>query len=61
MRMLPQLRRNGFRAISRHLPVRLFKALLSDQIETLMKGGEIEVMKHFLSIPVLPMNAGHHI
>ena len=30
-------------------PVRLFKALLSDpRIETLMKGGEIEVMKHFL-------------
>ena len=50
MRILPQLRRNGFKGDFHGIsPVRLFKALLSDpRIETLMKGGEIEVMKHFL-------------
>ena len=50
MRVLPQLRRNGFKGDFHSIsPVRLFKALLSDpRIETLMKGGEIEVMKHFL-------------
>ena len=50
MRVLPQLRRNGFKGDFHGIsPVRLFKALLSDpRIETLMKGGEIEVMKHFL-------------
>ena len=46
----PQLRRNGFKGDFHGIsPVRLFKALLSDpRIETLMKSGEIEVMKHFL-------------
>ena len=50
MRILPKLRRNGFKGDFHGIsPVRLFKALLSDpRIETLMKGGEIEVMKHFL-------------
>ena len=50
MRVLPQLRRNGFKGDFHGIsPVRLFKALLSDpRIETLMKGGEIEVMKHFI-------------
>ena len=50
MRILPQLRRNGFKGDFHGIsPVRLFKALLSDpRIETLMKGGEIEVMKHFI-------------
>ncbi|EKC78592.1 hypothetical protein LEA_03324 [human gut metagenome] len=50
MRVLPQLRRNGFKGDFHGIsPVRLFKALLSDpRIETLMKGDEIEVMKHFL-------------
>lgn len=50
MRILPQLKRNGFKGDFHGIsPVRLFKALLSDpRIETLMKGGEIEVMKHFL-------------
>ena len=50
MKILPRLRRNGFKGDFHGIsPVRLFKALLSDpRIETLMKGGEIEVMKHFL-------------
>ena len=50
MRVLRQLRRNGFKGDFHGIsPVRLFKALLSDpRIETLMKGGEIEVMKHFI-------------
>ena len=48
MRVLPQLRRNGFKGDFHGIsPVRLFKALLSDpRIETLMKGGEIEVMNY---------------
>ena len=50
MRILRQLRRNGFKGDFHGIsPVRLYKALLSDpRIETLIKGGEIEVMKHFL-------------
>ena len=35
-------------AISRHFPVRLSKPCLDPRIETLMKGGKIEVMEHFL-------------
>nr|WP_303037472.1 PcfJ domain-containing protein [uncultured Duncaniella sp.] len=51
MSILPQLKRNGFKGDFHGVsPVRLFKALLSDQrIETLMKAGEIEEMKYFLS------------
>ena len=50
MRILPQLKRNGFKGDFHGIsPVRLFTALLTNpRIETLMKGGEIEVMKHFL-------------
>ena len=53
MSILPQLKRNGFKGDFHGVsPVRLFKALLSDQrIETLMKAGEIEEMKYFLSNP----------
>ena len=53
MRILPQLKRNGFKGDFHGIsPVRLFKALLSDpKIETLMKGGEIEDMKYFISNP----------
>ena len=53
MKILPQLRRNGFKGDFHGItPVRLFKALLSDpRIETLMKGGEIEGMKYFLANP----------
>ena len=51
MSILPQLKRNGFKGDFHGVsPVRLFKALLSDpRIETLMKAGEIEEMKYFLS------------
>ncbi len=51
MSILPQLKRNGFKGDFYGVsPVRLFKALLSDpRIETLMKAGEIEEMKYFLS------------
>ena len=50
MRILPQLKRNGFKGDFHGIsPVRLFTALLTNpRIETLMRGGEIEVMKHFL-------------
>ena len=53
MRILPQLKRNGFKGDFHGIsPVRLFTALLSDpKIETLMKGGEIEDMKYFISNP----------
>ena len=53
MSVIPQLRRNGFKGDFHGIsPVRLFKALLSDaRIETLMKAGEIEVMKYFLTNP----------
>lgn len=53
MSILPLLKRNGFKGNFHGLsPVRLFKALLSDpRIETLMKAGEIEEMKYFLSNP----------
>lgn len=52
-RVIPQLARNGFKGDFHGIsPVRLFKALLSDaRIETLMKAGEIEVMKYFISNP----------
>ena len=55
MKILPQLRRNGFKGDFHGIsPVRLFKALLSDpRIETLMKGGEIEGMKYFLGNPLI--------
>ena len=55
MKILPQLRRNGFKGDFHGIsPVRLFKALLSDpRIETLMKGGEIEDMKYFLFNPMI--------
>lgn len=51
MSVLPQLKRNGFKGNFHGVsPVSLFKALLSDpRIETLMKAGEIEEMKYFLS------------
>ena len=50
---IPQLKRNGFKGNFHGVsPVCLFKALLSDpRIETLMKAGEIEEMKYFLSNP----------
>lgn len=53
MKILPQLKRNGFKGDFHGIsPVRLFKALLSDpRIETLMKAGEIEDMKYFISNP----------
>lgn len=51
MSILPQLKRNGFKGNFHGVsPLRLFNALLSDpRIETLMKAGEIEEMKYFLS------------
>lgn len=51
--VIPQLSRNGFKGDFHGIsPVRLFKALLSDpRTETLMKAGEIEVMKYFISNP----------
>ncbi len=53
MRILPQLKRNGFKGDFHDIsPVRLFRALLSDpRVETLLKGGEIECMKYFLVNP----------
>lgn len=53
MSVIPQLKRNGFKGDFHGIsPVRLFTALLSDaRIETLMKAGEIEVMKYFISNP----------
>ena len=56
--ILPQLKRNGFKGNFHGVsPVRLFKALLSDpRIETLMKAGEIEEMKYFLSNPATADN-----
>ncbi len=58
MSILPQLKRNGFNGDFHGVsPVRLFKALLSDpRIETLMKAGEIEEMKYFLSNPATADN-----
>lgn len=58
MSILPQLKRNGFKGNFHGVsPVRLFKALLSDpRIETLMKAGEIEEMKYFLSNPATADN-----
>ncbi len=58
MSILPQLKRNGFKGNFHGVsPVRLFKALLSDpRMETLMKAGEIEEMKYFLSNPVTADN-----
>ena len=58
MSILPQLKRNGFKGNFHGVsPVRLFKALLSDpRIETLMKTGEIEEMKYFLSNPATADN-----
>ena len=58
MSILPQLKRNGFKGNFHGVsPVRLFKALLSDpRIETLMKAGEIEEMKYFLSNPTTADN-----
>ena len=58
MSILPQLKRNGFKGNFHGVsPVHLFKALLSDpRIETLMKAGEIEEMKYFLSNPVTADN-----
>lgn len=51
MSVIPQLKRNGFKGDFHGIsPLRLFKALLADpKIETLMKAGEIEEMKYFLS------------
>ena len=53
MKILPQIKRNGFKGNFHGIsPLRLFKALLSDpRMETLMKGGEIENMKYFLTNP----------
>ena len=53
MKILPQIRRNGFKGDFHGIsPVRLFKSLLSDpRIETLMKSGEIEDMRYFISNP----------
>ncbi len=58
MSILPQLKRNGFKGDFYGVsPVRLFKALLSDpRTETLMKAGEIEEMKYFLSNPATADN-----
>ncbi len=51
MKILPQLKRNGFKGDFHGVsPLRLFKALLADpKIETLLKAGEIEQMKYFLT------------
>lgn len=53
MSVITQLKRNGFKGDFYGIsPVRLFKALLADpRMETLMKAGEIEEMKYFLSNP----------
>lgn len=53
MSVIPQLKRNGFNGDLHGIsPVRLFKGLLADpRIETLMKAGEIEEMKYFLTNP----------
>ena len=53
MSVIPQLKRNGFKGDFYGISsVRLFKALLVDpRMETLMKAGEIEEMKYFLSNP----------
>lgn len=53
MSVIPQLKRNGFKGDFYGIsPVRLFKALLADpRMETLMKAGEIRVMKYFLTNP----------
>ena len=53
MSVISQLKRNGFKGDFHGIsPVRLFKALLADpRMETLMKAGEIEVMKYFLTNP----------
>ena len=53
MSVIPQLKRNGFKGDFYGIsPVRLFKALLADpRMETLMKAGEIEEMKYFLTNP----------
>jgi len=53
MSVIPQLKRNGFKGDFHGIsPLRLFKALLADpKIETLMKAGEIEEMKYFLTNP----------
>lgn len=58
MSILPQLKRNGFKGNFHGVsPLRLFNALLSDpRIETLMKAGEIEEMKYFLSNPATADN-----
>jgi hypothetical protein len=58
MSILPQLKRNGFKGNFHGVsPLRLFNALLSDpRIETLMKSGEIEEMKYFLSNPATADN-----
>jgi hypothetical protein len=65
MRILPQLRRNGFKGdFPRHLPRASFQSLAfqTQELKTLMKGGEIEGHETLsFSIPVLPMNVGHHI
>lgn len=55
---IPQLKRNGFKGNFHGVsPVCLFKALLSDpRIETLMKAGEIEEMKYFISNPTTADN-----
>ncbi len=47
---LPRLYRNGFKGDFHGIsPITLFKSLLSDpRIETLMKAGEIDEMKHFV-------------
>ena len=53
IKVIPQLKRNGFKGDFYGISsVRLFKALLADpRMETLMKAGEIEEMKYFLSNP----------
>ncbi len=54
MNIIPQLKRNGFKGDFYGIsPVTFFKRLLSDhRMETLMKGGEIEVMKYFMLNPL---------
>ena len=53
MSVIPQLKRNGFKGDFYGIsPLRLFKTLLADpRMGTLMKAGEIEEMKYFLSNP----------